>query len=519
MIGKIFIRTVVLGILIAGTVQAATDPSSPKGYVGTCKPNIVVVYVDDLGYGDVGCYGATEVQTPAIDELAAEGLLFTDGHSSAATCTPSRYSLLTGSHAFRGKAEILPGDAPLLIRPGTPTLQGMLQNNGYKTAVIGKWHLGLGDGDVNWNGKISPGPLEIGFDYSYLIPATGDRVPCVMVENHHVVGLDPADPIEVNYARQIGTDKNGLEHPELLRYPADEQHAKTIVNGVSRIGYMTGGHSARWKDETLPYQMLHKARTFIDQNRDNPFFIYFSFHDIHVPYMPDLRFQGTTKLGPRGDAIVQMDYITGKLMEHLEKRGLKENTMVIFSSDNGPVARDGYFDTSYERLGDHKPTGKLRGGKYSSFEAGTRVPTIVSWPARIKPGRSDALINQIDIYSSVASLIGHELQDNEAPDSLNMLNVILGNSTHGRELMLREAYRSFSLRKNNYKYIPAVNEIHDWIQTSKKIEGGESLEPQLYDLSKDIGEQNNIAKQHPELIAELDAELQKIISQPTRRVR
>ena len=271
MIGKIFIRTVVLGILVAGTVQAATDPSSPKGYVGTCKPNIVIVYVDDLGYGDVGCYGATEVQTPAIDELAAEGLLFTDGHSSASTCTPSRYSLLTGSHAFRGKVDILPGDAPLLIRPGTPTLQGMLQKNGYKTAVIGKWHLGLGDGDVNWNGKISPGPLEIGFDYSYLIPATGDRVPCVMVENHHVVGLDPADPIEVNYARQIGTDKNGLEHPELLRYPADEQHAKTIVNGVSRIGYMTGGHSARWKDETLPYQMLHKARTFIDQNRDNPF--------------------------------------------------------------------------------------------------------------------------------------------------------------------------------------------------------------------------------------------------------
>ena len=206
-------------------------------------------------------------------------------------------------------------------------------------------------------------------------------------------------------------------------------------------------------------------------------------------------------------------------MEHLEKRGLKENTMVIFSSDNGPVARDGYFDTSYERLGDHKPAGKLRGGKYSSFEAGTRVPTIVSWPARIEPGRSDALINQIDIYSSLASLIGHELQDNEAPDSLNMLNVILGNSTHGRELMLREAYRSFSLRKNNYKYIPAVNEIHDWIQTSKKIEGGESLEPQLYDLSTDIAEQNNIARQHPELIAELDAELQKIISQPTRRLR
>jgi arylsulfatase A-like enzyme len=506
MLNKIFKLIVTAVIVITGMIQAASD-----------KPNLVVVYVDDLGYGDVGCYGATDVQTPSIDKLAAEGMLFTDGHASSATCTPSRYSLLTGSHAFRGKARILPGDAPLLIRPGTPTLQGMLQKNGYKTAVIGKWHLGLGDGDVNWNGKISPGPLEIGFDYSYLIPATGDRVPCVMVENHHVVGLDPEDPIEVNYYKKIGTDKNGLENPDLMRYPADEQHAKTIVNGVSRIGYMSGGNSARWKDETIPYQMLHKARTFIDQNKESPFFIYFSFHDIHVPCMPDHRFQGATKLGPRGDAIVQMDYITGKLMEHLEKCGLKENTMVIFSSDNGPVVSDGYSDTSYEKLGSHKPGGKFRGGKYSALEAGTRVPTIISWPAQIKPGRSDALINQLDIYSSVASIIGHELENGEAPDSFDMLDVILGKSTNGRELMLREAYSSFSLRKNNYKYIPPVEEINEWIQTVKKIEGGESLEAQLYDLSNDIGEQNNIAKQHPELVAELEADLQKIIAKPTRR--
>ncbi|MCA1746026.1 MAG: sulfatase-like hydrolase/transferase, partial [Bacteroidales bacterium] len=410
------------------------------------KPNIVVIYVDDLGYGDLSSYGATGVETPNVDRLAQNGIKFTDAHASAAMCTPSRFSLLTGTYAFRENATILPGDAPMLIKENTPTLPGMLQKHGYTTAVIGKWHLGLGDGNVNWNDKVSPGPLEIGFDYSYLIPATGDRVPCVLLENHHVVGLDPEDPIEVSYGKKVGNDPTGYENPDLLRYGADSQHAKTIINGISRIGYMSGGNSARWKDETVPHQMLHKAREFMNEHKDKPFFLYFAFHDIHVPYTPDYRFQGASKMGLRGDAIVQMDWITGQLTKHLEKLGIAENTMIVFSSDNGPVLRDGYDDGAPENLGEHKPAGTLRGGKYSAYEAGTRVPTIVYWPSVIAPRSSAALWGHVDLYASVAAMLNYELKDEEAPDSENVIEAIMGKSDTGREYLLKEAY-TFTLRK------------------------------------------------------------------------
>lgn len=473
------------------------------------KPNIVVIYVDDLGYGDLGCYGAKSIPTPNVDKLAKEGMLFTDAHCSAATCTPSRYSLLTGSYAFRKNASVLPGDASLIIDTQTPTLPSMLKKNGYNTAVVGKWHLGLGDGNLNWNDKIAPGPLEIGFDYSYLIPATGDRVPCVMVENHNVVGLDEEDPIEVSYKKKIGNDPTGLENPELLRCLADEQHAKTIVNGVSRIGYMTGGNSARWRDETVPYQMLHKAYQFINNNKENPFFLYFSFHDIHVPRLPDTRFQGSTKLGPRGDVIVQMDYITGELVKYLEKLGLDKNTLIVFSSDNGPVLNDGYADNARLLLGNHKPAGPYRGGKYSAFEAGTRMPTITYWPGVIKPGKSNALLSQVDLYASIASLIGHKLEEKEAPDSYNMIDAYLGKSKSGREFLLEESY-TLSIRNGKYKYIRAVDKVgHRWIINTKGIESGLSNQPQLYDLSTDVYEQNNIASENKKLVKKLEEKIQE----------
>ena len=483
------------------------------------KPNVVVIYVDDLGYGDLSCYGATKVQTPNVDRLANGGVKFTDAHCSAATCTPSRFSLLTGSYAFRKNAAILPGDAPALIQPGTPTLPAMLQENGYKTAVIGKWHLGLGNGDVDWNDKITPGPLEIGFDYSYLIPATGDRVPCVMVENHHVVDLDKDDPIQVSYKKKIGTDPTAIENPDLVKYPADRQHGKTIVNGVSRIGYMTGGNSARWRDETVPYLMLKKARNFIDENSKDPFFLYFAFHDIHVPRLPDHRFEGATDMGVRGDAIVQMDYITGQLVDHLEKKGLLENTLIIFSSDNGPVLNDGYQDEAVERIGDHKPAGPFRGGKYSCLEAGTRVPTIAHWPKRIAPGQtSNALLGHVDLYASVAELLNYQLKDSEAPDSFKMLETILGKDKKGREFLLEEAY-SYSLRYGKWKYIqPVKNEkSNGWIKNSKGIESGFSTQAQLFDLEKDIREENNVAESNKKILRKIEKELENIFSESRSR--
>ncbi len=473
------------------------------------KPNIVIIYVDDLGYGDLSCYGATEVQTPNVDKLANGGVKFTDGHCSAATCTPSRYSLLTGRYAFRKDAAVLPGDAPLLISTDRATLPGMLKQNGYNTAVVGKWHLGLGNGNVDWNGKVAPGPLEIGFDYSYLIPSTGDRVPSVMLENYHVVGLDQEDPIEISYKKKIGDDPTGIENPELLRYPSDDFHGKTIVNGVSRIGYMSGGNSARFRDETVPYQMLNKARLFIDESKKEPFFLYFAFHDIHVPRLPDAPFIGATNMGVRGDAIVQMDYITGELINHLELRGLSENTIIVFSSDNGPVLDDGYLDESVELLGKHQPAGPFRGNKYSAYEAGTRVPTIVYWPGTLESKESDALVTQTDLYASFAELIGHQLDKTEAPDSEAMWSTFAGQSDAGREFLLEESV-TLSLRHGQYKYIHPTKKKPSWIKVEKNIEAGTSTEPQLFDLSKDTGEQVNIAAKNKRLVKKMQAEIERI---------
>jgi len=306
----------------------------------TVKPNIIIIYIDDLGYGDVSYNGAIGVKTPNIDRLANNGLQLTDGHCSAATSTPSRYSLLTGSYAFRNDAAILPGDAPLLIRPGTPTLPAMLQKAGYTTGVVGKWHLGLGNGDIQWNGVIVPGPLEIGFNYSFLVPATLDRVPCVFVENHEVVNLDPKDPIEVNYNHKIGNDPTGLEHPEMLKFKADVQHSCTIIDSVSRIGYMSGGNSARWKDDEIADILTEKAKVFINKNKNKPFFLYLAFTEPHVPRVPNLRFVGKSTMGPRGDVIVEMDWATGEIVKTLEDLGISNNTMIIFSSDNGPILND-----------------------------------------------------------------------------------------------------------------------------------------------------------------------------------
>jgi len=484
------------------------------------KPNVIILYIDDLGYGDVGVYGAKGVATPNVDKLAAEGVRFTDAHSTAATCTPSRYSLLTGEHGFRRKAAILPGDAPALIRPGTPTLPSMLKKAGYTTAVVGKWHLGLGDGNVDWNQDVKPGPLEIGFDYSFLLPATGDRVPTVYLENYKVVNLDPADPIEVSYEEKVGNRIDGLTSPDKRRIVADTQHSQTIVNGISRIGYMGGGESALWVDEEFPDVFTGKAVEFIRANKDKPFFLFHSFHDIHVPRVPNPRFQGKSTMGPRGDAIAQMDWMVGEIMKELEAQGIADNTIVLFTSDNGPVLDDGYSDRAIEMLGDHKPSGPFRGGKYSAFEAGTRMPTIMHWPAKIKkPMVSDALVSQVDIYASLASLLNIELATDEAIDSLNTLQAFLGESSTGREYMLEEALGTYSLRKGQWKYIVPLKAdmtLPDWL-ANKHIEGGLQYTPQLYNLAEDINEQHNLVEQNPEMAAELLAKYNSLLNKGFRQ--
>lgn len=480
------------------------------------KPNIIIFYVDDLGFGDLSSYGAICVQTPNVDKLANGGIRFTDAHSAAATCTPSRYSLLTGEFAFRNKAEILPGDAPLLINIQKPTLPKMLQKAGYKTAVVGKWHLGLGDGNVDWNNIIKPGPLEIGFNYSFLLPATGDRVPTVFIENHKALNLDLNDPIQINYEKPFEGIKTGITNPELLRQKADAQHSQAIVNGISRIGYQKGGNSALWTDEDFPFIFTEKASNFIEENKANPFFLFFSFHDIHVPRLPNQQFQGKSTMGPRGDAIVQMDWITGQIINKLKELGLAENTLILFTSDNGPVLDDGYFDNAQEMLGNHKPGGPFRGGKYSSFEAGTRVPLIAYWPQKIKPGVSKSLISQIDFYKSFASLLSINLETNEAIDSQNVLDALINSESKGRNLLLEESF-ALSVREGSYKYIAPLEkkQFPTWLK-NKKVEAGIATIPQLYNLEVDVNEQTNIADSNPNLVSKLQSKIDSIVAVKTK---
>jgi arylsulfatase A-like enzyme len=476
---------------------------------GAQKPNIIVIYADDVGYGDLGCYGADVIDTPNLDALAAGGMRFTAAYATASTCTPSRYSLLTGEYPFRNqKAEILPGNAPLIIDPEKPTIASLLRTVGYTTGLVGKWHLGLGQSDepLDWNGEIKPGPAQLGFDYSFHMAATGDRVPTVYIENGRIVGLDPSDPVEVSYTDPIGSDPTGLSHPHLLKTQADEQHAKTIVDGTSRIGWMSGGRSARWTDEEMPDTFLDKAVEFIESNKEGPFFLFYAMHENHVPRLPHPRFKGSTPLGVRGDAVVQLDWSVGKVVETLANQGLLENTLIIFSSDNGPVLFDGYYDGGRERNGDHRAAGPWRGGKYSAWEGGARMPFIVSWPGTVQPGLSDAVVSQVDLLASFAALTGAQIPEGRAADSLNLIDPLLGKSATGREHVVIQGMTIKAIRKGDWKYVPP-GEVADrggfgkWIRTPVGPEGA------LYYLPEDPEERNNLAGIYPAKAKELHGQL------------
>lgn len=474
------------------------------------RPNIVLIYADDIGYGDLGAYGATAVRTPNVDRLAKEGRLFTSGYASSATCTPSRYSLLTGQYAFRKRGTgVLPGDAAMIIEPGRMTMASIMRSAGYATGVVGKWHLGLGEtgNTIDWNGEIKPGPLEIGFDYSFIMAATGDRVPTVYVENHRVVGLDPNDPIKVDYRQPFPGQKTGVTHRSELKMDWSHGHNNSIVNGIGRIGFMIGGNSALWVDEDMADVFTRKAVSFIEERKDRPFFLYFATHDIHVPRVPHPRFKGKTGMGPRGDAIVQFDWSVGEILDTLERLKLTDNTIVILTSDNGPVIDDGYKDDAVEKLGAHKPSGPFRGGKYSKFEAGTRVPLIVSWPRKIKPGRSDAMISQVDFPASFAAFTGQSVDRGQAPDSVDVMPALLGRSNKGRDHIVEHA-GSLALRIGKWKYIDPNDGPRMNANTNTEL--GNDPAAQLYDLSTDPGEKNNLASKHPERIREMKARLERI---------
>ncbi|GBU07688.1 arylsulfatase [Bacteroidales bacterium] len=471
------------------------------------KPNVIVVLADDLGYGDVSSYGARKIQTPNMDRLAKTGLRFTQGYATSATSTPSRYALMTGMYPWKNKdAKILAGDAPLIISPSMQTLPKVMQEAGYKTAAIGKWHLGLGGGNVDWNKKVSPNPSDIGYEYSYIQAATNDRVPCVYVENGWVDGLDPKDPIFVSYKANFPGEPTGKENPEMLKMHPSHGHDMSIVNGVSRIGFMKGGKKALWTDETMAEVFLDKAKSFINTNQGSPFFMYFGLHQPHVPRVPNEKFIGKSGMGARGDAILEADWMLGELLAQLDALGLTENTLIIFSSDNGPVVDDGYKDDAVELLGDHKPAGPLRGGKYSLFDGGTRVPFITSWPARIKPGVSDAMVCQMDILTSLAALVGVELR--ETKDGENLLQTFIGKSTKGRSNLVIEGIRNLAYRDGDWVMIPP--HAGPSFQKLTGTETGRLPEYQLYNLADDIHEDINLAKTEPKRLAKMKAAFEKL---------
>lgn len=492
--------------LLASIAGAATQLGAA---VPSTRPNIIFILADDVGYGDLSCYGATTLKTPNLDKLAGGGLRLTNGHATSATCTPSRYSLMTGEYAWRRKdTAILPGDAPALLTPGRTTLPSILKQSGYATGCVGKWHLGLGSGHIDWNSEIKPGPNQIGFDYSFIIPATGDRVPCVFVENGHVANLDPADPIQINYKERLPGELSAHDHPELLRMQASHGHDNAIINGIGRIGYMTGGKSALWVDEEISTVLTAKSVKFIEEHARQPFFLYFATHDIHVPRVPNGRFVGKSGMGPRGDAILELDWTVGEIMQILDRHGLTQDTLLMFSSDNGPVVDDGYRDQAAEKLGTHKPGGIYRGGKYSNFDAGTHVPWIVRWPARVKPDQiSDAAISQVDLPSTLAALTGQNLPTGAAPDSLNELPALLGESKKGRPWVIEHA-GALSIIQDGWKLISASN--GPAMDNNTNTELGNASKPQLYFLRDDPSERHDLASQQPDRVRSLSALLESV---------
>ncbi len=486
-----FLKIIFVGVLIlAAEISLAVQ-----------NPNVVILYGDDVGYADVGVNGSELIPTPNIDKLASQGINFTDGHCPAATCSASRYAMLTGQLAVRKNVKVIPPTGGMPISKDDYTLPKVFRDAGYATAVIGKWHLGLGlPGEhIDWNGDVKPGPLEIGFDYSFLVPTTNDRVPCVYLKNHRVLNLDPADPISID--KRISPDQteypDARKNPEAMTYyPSTHGHDFSVINGIGRIGTMYGGKSALWNDETMGDVLLQHVEQWLDRhldkNKDQPFFLFFPSQMIHVPRTPHPRYQGKTGLGYRGDAMVEYDETVGKVCRMLEKRGLTQDTIVIFSSDNGPVYDDGYSDgtvveTSRKEVDQgHDASGPYRGGKYQIYEGGTRVPFIVSWPGTIKPGTSNALVSHTDFIRSFAQLLDVKLPKGAAPDGLNSMDALF-KKAKGNRYLIEETGHNIALRDGNWKMIGFFNQ-----RNKSKVRYA------LYNLETDIGEQNNIIASHPQ---------------------
>lgn len=499
-----FLRSLGLGVAALATspvTAAVPTPGAPR--------NILFILADDLGWGDVSCYGSTPGLTPFIDSLARNGVRFTDAHSPASTCTPTRYAVFTGEYAWRRPGTgIARGDAAPIIAPERQTFPKMLRATGRVTAAVGKWHLGMGagPGKTDWNKPITPSANTVGFDYTYLMAATADRTPCVYVENGQVVGVDPNDPIQVNYHKNYPGEPDGVRDRATLRMDWTHGHNQAIVNGIGRIGYMKGGHKARWVDEAMGDVFVEKANAFIEAHRDRPFFLYLGTNDIHVPRVPHPRYVGQSGLGPRGDAIVQFDDCVRRVVGKIRELGLERDTLVVITSDNGPVLDDGYADQAVElaEKRKHKIAGDWRGGKYKPFEGGHRLPFIVSWPGTVPAGATcDALISLADLGATFVSLCGGTIPPGTLPDSFDQSALIRDPSApSARASLICQDYR-LNIRRGQWKYIVPPK------AGNAPGPGTIPADGELYDLSRDPAETTNLAAQFPDIAKALCEEIVK----------
>jgi len=463
-------------------------------------PNILILYADDLGYGDLTCQNpASKIPTPNLDRLASQGLRFTDGHSSSGICSPSRYALLTGRHHWRDFHGIVNAFGPSAFKPGRLTMPEMLKSKGYATACIGKWHLGWnwnairkskgnGPGDFDWSKPIPDGPLAHGFDHYF-----GDEV----------INFPPYAWIEDDRMAQV---------PDTMMDPKKWKPIKE-GNWECRPGPMVTG----WDPyEVLP-TLTRKGVEYIHsrKGKSEPFFLYFPFPSPHAPIIPNDAFDGKSKAGPYGDFVVETDDCVGKLLAALDGAGLAENTIVVFTADNGPehyaYARDEEFE--------HWSAKPFRGLKRDIYEGGHHVPFIVRWPGVTKAGdTTDALVSQIDLMATFASLVGYQLPDDAAEDSHDMLPYLRGQSDHIRTTHVHNTFaKNYAIRHGNWLLVGAKDGYSSPRNASWEKRHGYPADDggpvELYDLSNDIGQRKNVADQNPDVVSELKDRLTKIRQQ------
>ncbi|MDP6045829.1 MAG: arylsulfatase [Phycisphaerae bacterium] len=506
-----FLRTVGAGVSLALAGKCLAADSAPVR-----KPNIVLINADDLGFGDLGCYGATKVKTPNIDRLAKQGRMFTDAHSASAVCTPSRYALLTGRYPFRNKGLWGPVmlRSPLVIDPKQLTLGKLMKDAGYSTACIGKWHLGFGDKTpVDWNKPLKPGPLELGFDYYFGVPVVNSHPPFVYVENHRVVGLTPDDPMV--YRKRAATKA----YPEKM--------------GLDWIGGAKAAHQL-YNDETVGATLTGKAVKWIEDQKANKkgFFLYLATTNIHHPFTPAPRFKGASKCGRYGDFIAELDWIVGQVLAAIDKIEARKNTLVIFTSDNGGMLNQG--GQAAWKAG-HRLNADLLGFKFDAWEGGHRIPFIARWPGSIPPDtKSDQLICNVDMLATLAAIVGRKLPPDGGPDSFNVMGAMTGSpksQIRDHLVICPRSPNHIALRKGKWVYIgakgnggftgrrigqhtlggPAAHKLTK--HTNSDIADGrikkDAPPAQLYDLQADPGQTKNLYNQQPEVVKQMQALLDK----------